>query len=84
MSGIKYDGTQMYRYWMRDDVQGEASFAFAAAGTLLDNSQYTKVAANLLNYSFTSHRDSVRNDPKSPSYGLLGWAYTHKRHLLWR
>ena len=27
MSGIKYDGTQMYRYWMRDDVQGEASFA---------------------------------------------------------
>ena len=78
MSGIKYDGTQMYRYWMRDDVQGEASFAFAAAGTLLDNSQYTKVAANLLDYSFTEYRDSVRNDPKSPSYGLLGWAYTHK------
>ena len=25
MSGIKYDGTQMYRYWMRDDVQGETS-----------------------------------------------------------
>ena len=78
MSGIKYDGTQMYRYWMRDDVQGETSFAFAAAGTLLDNSQYTKVAANLLDYSFTEYRDSVRNDPKSPSYGLLGWAYTHK------
>lgn len=54
---------------------------FAAAfGTLLDNSQYTKVlpTANLLDYSFTEYRDSVRNDPKSPSYGLLGWAYTHK------
>lgn len=78
MSGIKYDGTQMYRYWMRDDVQGEASFAFAAAGTLLDNPQYVKVAANLMDYSFKEYRDSVRNDPKSPSYGLLGWAYTHK------
>ena len=31
-----------------------------------------------MDYSFREYRDSVRNNPKSPSYGLLGWAYTHK------
>ena len=30
MSEIRYDGSQLYRYWMRADVQGEASYAFAA------------------------------------------------------
>lgn len=37
-----------------------------------------KVATNLIDYSFKEYRDSERNDPASPSYGLLGWAYTHK------
>lgn len=78
MSGIHHDGSQLYRYWMRDDVQGEASYAFAAAGNILDNNKYLQVASNLINYSFKEYRDSVRNNPSSPSYGLLGWAYTHK------
>ena len=72
------DGSQLYRYWMRADVQGEASYAFAAAGDLLENNEYSKVATNLIDYSFKEYRDSERNDPASPSYGLLGWAYTHK------
>ena len=29
-------------------------------------------------YSFKEFRDGPRNDPASPTYGLLGWAYTHK------
>ena len=78
MSGIYHDGKQQYRYWMRDDVQGESSYAFAAAGDLLGKQDYLKVSSNLLDYSFREYRDSVRNNPKSPSYGLLGWAYTHK------
>ena len=78
MSSIYYDGKQQYRYWMRDDVQGESSYAFAAAGDLLGKQDYLKVSSNLLDYSFREYRDSVRNNPKSPSYGLLGWAYTHK------
>lgn len=61
-----------------DDVQGESSYAFAAAGDLLAKDDYLKVSSNLLDYSFREYRDSVRNNPKSPSYGLLGWAYTHK------
>ena len=45
---------------------------------LLENNEYSKVATNLIDYSFKEYRDSERNDPASPSYGLLGWAYTHK------
>lgn len=78
MSGIYYDGKQSYRYWMRDDVQGESSYAFAIAGKVLNNKDHLKVAENLIKYSFREYRDSVRNIPSSPSYGLLGWAYTHK------
>ncbi|MCS2194146.1 hypothetical protein NXW20_00105 [Bacteroides faecis] len=41
MSGIKYYGTQMYRY--RCVMMFKEKLArLAAAGTLLDNSQYTK------------------------------------------
>ena len=78
MSGIYHDGRQLYRYWMRDDVQGEAAYAFAAAGDILDNNKYLRVASNLIDYSFKEYRDSIRNNPSSPTYGLLGWAYTHK------
>lgn len=78
MSTINYDGSQLYRYWMRADVQGESSFAFASASKLLNNPEYAKVAVNLLDYGFGEYRDGLRNDPESPSYGLLGWAITHK------
>ena len=60
MSEIRYDGSQLYRYWMRADVQGEASYAFAAAGDLLENNEYSKVATNLIDYSFKEYRDSER------------------------
>lgn len=78
MSTIMDDGSQMYRYWMRADVQGESSYAFASAASLLERSDYADVASNLLEYAFREYRDDVRNDPSSPSYGLIGWAITHK------
>ena len=78
MSGIDCLGKQLYRYWMRYDVQGESAYAFASAGQLLQNQDYTQVSRNLLDYSFEEFRDGERNDPSSPSYGLLGWATTHK------
>lgn len=78
MSTINYDGSQLYRYWMRADVQGESSFAFASASRLLNNPEYAKVALNLLDYGFGEYRDGLRDNPESPSYGLLGWAITHK------
>lgn len=77
-SGIDAHGRQGYRYWMRDDVQGEASMTFAVAGELLGNDRYKEISANLVDYSFDEFRDGPRNDPSSPTYGLLGWAQTHK------
>lgn len=77
-SAIYKDGRQAYRYWLRDDVQGESSMAFAIAGDLLGIPSYKAISERLSDYSFREFRDGPRNDPSSPSYGLLGWAYTHK------
>ena len=79
-SFIYWDGRQQYRYWMRNDVQGESSMAFALAGKLLGQDAYYQVASNLVEHSLGEYRDGPRSDPKSPSYGLLGWALTHKGH----
>ncbi len=79
-SFIYWNGIQQYRYWMRNDVQGESSMAFALAGRLLNRDDYCKVASNLVEHSLDEYRDGPRSDPKSPSFGLLGWALTHKGH----
>ncbi len=78
-SNIYYDGNQDYRYWLRNDVQGEVSFALAAGGALLNNDMYRQVAKNLLDYVFISSpfRKGEKNNPSSPVYGLLGWSETH-------
>lgn len=77
-SAIYADGRQAYRYWLRCDVQGEAAMTFAVAGNLLGYENYMSVAFNLVNYAFDTFRDGPRNDPESPSYGLLSWAITTK------
>jgi hypothetical protein len=77
-SAIYKDGHQAYRYWIRDDIQGESSMAFAIAGELLGNQEYKAIAERLSDYSFKEFQDGPRSDPESPTYGLLGWAYTHK------
>ncbi|WP_196017276.1 hypothetical protein [Alistipes senegalensis] len=77
-SAIDGNGRQAYRYWMRNDVQGEVSMTFAVAGELFGIDSYKHIAANLVDFSFDSFRDGPRNDPQSPSYGLLSWAATSK------
>lgn len=77
-SAVYKDGHQAYRYWLRDDVQGESSMAFAIAGELLGNQEWKEISERLSDYSFKEFRDGPRNDPSSPSFGLLSWAYTHK------
>ncbi|MDD3038015.1 hypothetical protein [Bacteroides sp.] len=75
-SFIYHDGTQKYRYWLRNDVQGESAMAFSLVGKLLDRKDYLKVAQNLNNFSFDRFRQGPRSDPNSPTYGLLSWAVT--------
>lgn len=78
-STIYYNGSQQYRYWMRADVQGEASMALAAAGQLLNNAAYKTKATSIIDFLFkTSNlRAGPKNDPRSPAYGLIGWATTN-------
>lgn len=78
-SNIYYDGTQQYRYWIRADVQGEAAYALAAAGKLLNSEKYNGNAVNLINYIFDQSplRDGPRSEKDSAAYGLIGWSYTH-------
>ena len=78
-SRIFYNGKQQYRYWIRNDVQGEVSFSLAAAGSLLNNEKYRHVSENLIDYIFYTSifRSGARSDKKSPTYGLLGWIHVH-------
>ncbi|SHN12867.1 hypothetical protein SAMN04488057_107122 [Cyclobacterium lianum] len=77
-SNIYYDGSQQYRYWIRADVQGEGAYALAAAGKILDETEYDKRAVNLINFLFSGNlRGGPRNHPDSAAFGLIGWSDTH-------
>jgi hypothetical protein len=76
VSNVHTDGSQDVRYMIRNDVQGETAFALSSAGLMMDNQEYLNVSRNLLNYLFNTSnaRKGLRNEKKSPVYGMLGWA----------
>lgn len=78
-STIYYDGTEQYRYWLRNDVQGEVSFLLASASVLLQDDKYAESSEKLLDYMFyeSVFRKGARAVKDSASYGLLGWSDTH-------
>ncbi|WP_227472108.1 hypothetical protein [Parabacteroides bouchesdurhonensis] len=78
-STIYYDGTEQYRYWLRNDVQGEVAFLLASAGSLLNNDKYDETSEHLMDYMFyeANFRQGPRANKDSASYGLLGWSATH-------
>lgn len=78
-SKIYYDGSEQYRYWLRNDVQGEVSFLLAAAGKLLNSKKYACTSEHLMDYMFyeSKFRKGAKSNPDSASYGLLGWSDTH-------
>jgi hypothetical protein len=78
-SRINYDGTQLYRYWVRADDQGEASYALAAGASVLDKPLYEKTARNLIDFLFfgSNLRGENKRKANSPVFGLIGWAVTH-------
>jgi hypothetical protein len=78
-STIRGDGSQPMRYAVRNDCDGEAAMALAFAARLTGRQSDAQIAANLLDYTWT-HSPLVagpRADPKSPSFGLIGWALDH-------
>ncbi len=78
-SVIACDGSQPMRYAVRNDCMTEAAMALAFDQALHTPSGKTQAAENLLDYTLV---DSVltrgpKRDPKSASYGLVGWALDH-------
>jgi hypothetical protein len=77
-SRIYFDGAEQYRYWVRNDVQGEVAFGISSAGVLLKKPEYYKVAGNLIDFIFKSNlRSGARANKDSAVFGLIGWALTH-------
>ncbi|HZT31312.1 MAG TPA: hypothetical protein VFA33_15590 [Bryobacteraceae bacterium] len=72
---IHYDGSQPVRWWLRNDCMAESSLALALSGTIQKLPERRRIAANLNDFIyFTSPlAQGSRNDPKCPSYGLVGW-----------
>ena len=72
-STIDANGSQYYRYCVRADVQGESAMALTLAGQLLGETRYIETAKKIINYSLEEFMAGPRNDPNSPSYGLISW-----------
>ncbi|WP_143715758.1 hypothetical protein [Pedobacter heparinus] len=77
-SFINADGSQPVRWWLRADCQAEVAYALSSSAKTLSNKKYSQTAANLLDHLFkvSNLRSGERNDPSSPSFGLIGWATT--------
>ena len=74
-SRIHPDGSQDWRYFLRNDCMGEAAMALAFAHTRHPNDQNKTIASNLNDFIYT-HSDFAggpRGNPNSPSYGLVRW-----------
>lgn len=78
-SRMNWDGSQQYRYWMRSDCQGDSALALALRAKLDGDTRSRTIAKNLVDYTYfnSNFRQGPRNDPASPSFGLVGWATTH-------
>src|SRR5699024_1988206 len=72
-SYINADGSQPVRWWLRADCQAEVAFALSSAARLLDSGIFRETAENLLHalYQHTNLRQGERDDPESPSFGLI-------------
>ena len=74
-SAIEYDGSQLLGWGRRNDCAGETSLAMACASVLSGQPRAGEIAANLNDFIYTlsALAQGPRNDPASPSYGLVGW-----------
>jgi len=78
-SRVDFNGDQQYRYWMRADCQAESALALSMRARLDGDTRSQTIAHNLMDFLYVTSnlRQGPRNDPNSPSYGLMGWATTH-------
>ena len=72
ISKIFADGSQPARWLLRGDCNAESSMAFALAGLLDNDPRQRTIAANLMDFVYSTS-GLYRDNPDSPTYGLLGW-----------
>ena len=75
-SAIDADGQQAYRYWLRADVHGETAMALTLASRLLHKKKYAQTAERIMDFIIAAATAGPRQDPASPSYGLVSWGLT--------
>lgn len=75
-STIEWNGTQPVGWNLRADCAGEVSMAMAFSGAIEKKPENSKIAANLNNFIYFNSElaSGPRADPRSPSFGLLGWS----------
>ena len=80
-SYIYPDGSQPYRYWLRADCVAETAMTLAMADNLSGTGQQSETAENLMEFLFNSDafQTAESRNPLKSSYGLIGWADTHKK-----
>lgn len=73
---INWQGKQPVGWNLRADCAGETSMAMALAGAIGHNTEESKIAANLNDFIYSNSvlASGPRDDPHSPSFGLLGWS----------
>jgi hypothetical protein len=74
-SRIHADGSQDWRYFLRNDCMGETSMALAFDYALDQDPGNKTIAGNLNDFIYV-HSDFAggpRGNPESPSYGLVRW-----------
>jgi hypothetical protein len=74
-STVLADGAQEFRYYRRHDCIGEAAMAMAFNAKCNGTARDAATAANLGDYIYTysTLAKGAREDPASPSYGLVAW-----------
>jgi hypothetical protein len=78
-STIEWNGTQPVGWNLRNDCAGEVSMAMAFSGVVEKKSENGKIAANLNDFIYfnSALASGPRGDPRSPSFGLVGWSLPH-------
>jgi len=79
-SQVAFDGRQPVRWWLRTDCNGESSLAFALRWKLDGHQHSRTVAANLLDWVYTTS-GLFQNDPAKANFGLLYWAPDNDQSL---
>ncbi|MCC6859483.1 MAG: hypothetical protein IT158_13020 [Bryobacterales bacterium] len=81
-SSIRWDGSQLVRWWLRNDCIGETAMALALASAVDRNAAHARVAANLTDFIYYNSvlASGSRADPKSASFGLVGWNTVPRYH----